>query len=268
MVRWAIRRLLGRSVFQRYWERLYHLALSGMNIGIDGAVGTSGERWVITLVARYLETTPQGIVFDVGANVGDYASELIPRLGDRVKIYCFEPSKETFAALSQRFAGSPAVELCNFGLSDREGRSLLYAHPTESGLASLYHRQLGHTGKELRPGEHIHLRRLDDVCRERGIEHIQFLKLDVEGHELSVLRGGEHLLEANAIDLIQFEFGGCNIDSRTYFRDFFHLLSPRYILHRVLREGLARIETYRETAELFTTTNYLAVSRTVSLPRL
>src|SRR5207302_11449154 len=266
MFRRSIRRLLGRPACQPFWERLYHFALSGMNIGIDGRVGTSGERWVIDLVARHLRLAHPGVVCDVGANVGEYTAELIARLGDGVKIYCFEPSEGAFAALSDRFAGRPGIELCNFGLSDREGTMVLYTNPVESGLASLYHRRLAHVGKELHPGEPVRLRRLEDFCRERGIARIGFLKLDVEGHELSVLRGGGRLLETNAIDVIQFEFGGCNIDSRTYFRDFFELLNPRYTLYRVLRAGLARIQTYRETFELFTTTNYLVVSRTVSLP--
>src|SRR5205823_468681 len=88
-----------------------------------------------------------------------------------------------------------------------------------------------------------------------------FLKLDTEGHELSVLRGAEEMIGAGAIGSLQFEFGGCNIDSRTYFQDFFYLLDGRYFVYRILSRGLARVRRYTEMDEVFTTTNYVALSR-------
>ena len=69
------------------------------------------------------------------------------------------------------------------------------------------------------------------------------------------------MVDAAAIDYIQFEFGGCNIDSRTYFQDFFYALDPKYQLHRMVRNGLVPIKRYRETQEIFMTTNFLAISR-------
>jgi len=69
------------------------------------------------------------------------------------------------------------------------------------------------------------------------------------------------MLRAGAIHWIQFEFGGCNIDSRTYFRDFFDLLNPQYDVYRLLRNGLFPIRSYHETQEVFTTTNFIAILR-------
>lgn len=82
------------------------------------------------------------------------------------------------------------------------------------------------------------------------------MKLDAEGHELQVLHGAERLLAHNTIDIIQFEFGGCNIDSRTCFQDFFYLLNPQYRLFQILRDGLFSIKEYVERHELFFTTNF------------
>src|SRR5262249_51443129 len=107
----------------------------------------------------------------------------------------------------------------------------------------------------------IRLRRLDDVVKERGIERIDLLKLDVEGHELRVLEGAEETMKRGGVDLIQFEFGGSNIDSRTYLQDFFYLLRPRYRLHRIVKDGIVPVDTYRERYECFITTNFLAVTR-------
>ncbi|MGH9942027.1 MAG: FkbM family methyltransferase [Pyrinomonadaceae bacterium] len=109
--------------------------------------------------------------------------------------------------------------------------------------------------------EQIHLRTLSSFCEEQQIGHVDLLKLDVEGHELKVLEGARDLIGSRAINYIQFEFGGTDIDSRTFFRDFFYLLDPQYKLFRILRDGLAPIEACRESLELFGYVNYLAISR-------
>ena len=83
--------LLGRSIFQPLWERLNRWSLYGMNIGSGSNVSDSGERWVIEFLAKHLPNSKQAIIFDVGANVGSYASEVISLLGKKVTLYCFEP---------------------------------------------------------------------------------------------------------------------------------------------------------------------------------
>jgi hypothetical protein len=58
----------------------------------------------------------------------------------------------------------------------------------------------------------------------------------VHGHELQALEGAAELLRAGRIRAIQFEFGGANVDSRTFFRDFWNLLYGRfgYSLYQIL----------------------------------
>jgi hypothetical protein len=82
--------------------------------------------------------------------------------------------------------------------------------------------------------------------------------MDVEGNELNILNGAKRMIENDSIDFIQFEFGGCNIDSRTFFQDFFYLLKERYRIYRILKNGLYPIDSYSEKYEIFITTNYLA----------
>jgi FkbM family methyltransferase len=63
-------------------------------------------------------------------------------------------------------------------------------------LASLYDRQLDYFGIDYSKSETVKLSTLDDYCEKNSIDRIDFLKMDVEGHELKVLKGAERRSEA------------------------------------------------------------------------
>jgi FkbM family methyltransferase len=250
--------MAGKSQFQKFFEQLYQVALKGMNIGAGSFTFESGEPEVIQYVKSKINS-PEGIViFDVGANVGSYASLLERKFGKGAIIHSFEPSAATFAKLTANVGTHDNIILHNFGLGDKEARTTLYTDSDESGLASLYKRRLDHFNIFMNKTEAVSIRALDSFCESENIKHIHFLKLDVEGNEIKVLHGAQRMLKADAIDFIQFEFGGCNIDSRTYFQDFYYLLGEKYKLYRIVKDGLYAIEQYKEMYECFVATNYLA----------
>ena len=84
------------------------------------------------------------------------------------------------------------------------------------------------------------------------------MKLDIEGFELFALQGG--LKELESIKVIQFEFGGSNVDTRTFFQDFWYLLtSIGFRIYRISKSGPIEIKYYSEEDEYFSTTSFLAV---------
>jgi hypothetical protein len=86
------------------------------------------------------------------------------------------------------------------------------------------------------------------------------IKIDVEGHELDVLKGGLNTLAIAQV--IQFEFGGCNIDTQTFFQDFWYLFAEAgFAIYRVSRDRPIHISQYSEADECFRTTNFLAVKK-------
>jgi hypothetical protein len=97
-----------------------------------------------------------------------------------------------------------------------------------------------------------------DAWTDTNKTNPDFIKMDVEGHEYEVLSGGMKVLES--VKVIQFEFGGCNIDTRTYFQDFWYFFRKNgFSLYRVTPKGPLRVMKYSEEDEYFSTTNYIAV---------
>jgi hypothetical protein len=103
---------------------------------------------------------------------------------------------------------------------------------------------------------------IDSFMEAHAIEFVDFMKMDIEGHELFALQGAARALARGAIRALSFEFGAGNINSRTFFRDYWDLLTKHgYEIYRVLPGGRTlRIVRYDEDLEYFrSVSNYVAV---------
>jgi FkbM family methyltransferase len=246
---------------QGIWENIFQMSLRKMNFGNGGDFNDSGELNVARLVKDKLSNETSIIIFDVGANVGKYSKALSELFNSRATIYSFEPSKKTFELFLETIKNIKNIIPNNIGFSDKEYDQLLFTNTEGSGLASVYQRKLDHFGLSMDKSEEIKLTTIDSFCTQKQIDRIHFLKLDVEGHELNALNGAKKMIQNKKIDFIQFEFGGCNIDSRTYFQDFYYLLKDNYNIYRILKDGMYELTTYKETHEVFITVNYLAIRK-------
>lgn len=260
-IRGLIKGRVGKLSSQRLFEELHRLSLAGMNIGGGADFRSSGEEAALEYVRDHLALPGRAVLFDIGANVGHYSLMLKRVFGRDAIIHAFEPSRLTYEKLLANVGGEASIQAHNFGVSDHPSEQLLYTDAEASGLASVYKRKLDHFDIHMDQSETVKFDTIDVFCTEHGVRHINFLKLDVEGHELKVLKGAIAMIEAGNIDYIQFEFGGCNIDSRTYFQDFFYLLKDKYRLFRIVKDGLQPIDRYAESQEVFITTNFLAERR-------
>jgi FkbM family methyltransferase len=166
---------------------------------------------------------PPQLAVDIGANIGNYTAEL-RRRNPQLEIHSFEPQVFNVSKLQERFANDRKIVIVPLGVSDSERAAILYSDQRGSGLASLVHRDLTHLNLSFDVKEEVDLIRFEDYWRSAlDSRHIDLVKLDIEGHELAALRGfGEALKH---ISVLQFEFGGCNIDTITFFKDFWTLLS-------------------------------------------
>lgn len=236
-------------------------------VGAGGDPETSGEASVLRVLP------PDPVIFDVGAHHGEYALFALKERPD-AQLHCFEPfnvnyailenSMAWFASWSEHRKSKWPVFTHEYGLSERGGMMPLYTPNKfqDSGLTSVYRRRLDHFGIAMKEGMPGLFRTLDDVMSftTPHIKKIDLLKLDIEGHELSALFGSRGTIGADKVGLVQFEFGGCNIDSRTFLQDFYYFFKDYGMqIARILPTGLwLEIEPYREIYEQFRTSNYVA----------
>ncbi|MEM9622305.1 MAG: FkbM family methyltransferase [Pseudomonadota bacterium] len=207
-----------------------------------------------------LERERADLCIDIGGNKGTYAEQIVKRFSE-CKVVVFEPAASNVKTLKKKFADYPCVTIEQAAVSNEDGNATLYSDQDGSGLASLTKRRLDHFGIAFEYTESIQTLRFEAYWKTKlDSQHIDVCKIDIEGHELDALAGfGEAIKH---VSVIQFEFGGCNIDTRTFFQDFWYFFQENeFDLYRISPLGLIHMPRYRELDEFFSTTNYLAKRR-------
>lgn len=222
-------------------SRLYVNFYEGQD---DPEFETNGE-------ARTLRKLLPGctVAFDVGAHVGDWTA-LALEIEPSLQVHAFEPSSESFERLEARFGRSPSVRLERAGLSSEAGEASLHLHPGESDRNSLKG-----AGDATEP---VRLRTLDEYSKAEGVERIDYLKVDTEGHEHAVLKGAERMLGDGCIRYVQVEYGPGYLDAGVTLRDVIDLLGGfGYRTHKILPRGPEPVPGYSRELENFTLSNWL-----------
>lgn len=233
--------------------------IKAINYILGKGYGTSSIKTEFRLSQSLLDK-PAKIILDVGANLGIYTNEAVSKF-PHAQIHLFEPSQSNFKKLHSRFSNNMNVHINNQAISNTSGVAYLYTNEFGSGLASLTKRKLDHFNIEYEKMESIKTIRLEEYWNNtlhRSI--IDILKLDIEGHELDALESlGDGIAH---VKILQFEFGGCNIDTKTFFQNFWYFFqNHNFAIFRISPLGLIKISRYSESDEIFLTTNYLAVNK-------
>ena len=217
---------------------------------------TNGELYVMKKFLPKSQT-----VFDVGANIGDW-SKLALEINPKLNIHCFEPSKYTYKKLKENIGSK--VNTNNSGLSSQNKTETLHIFEDGEGMNSIYKR-IGLVNLQQNKTEAIELKTLDEYCQNKNITHINFMKVDVEGHELEVFKGSKSMLHNNCISIIQFEYGGCNIDSGVFLKDIFGFFENlNYVFYKIYHNKLMKVENYKQTLDNFQYQNWLIINKNFS----
>lgn len=149
------------------------------------------------------------IAVDVGSNIGHMTSLMAVRVGDVGKVFCFEPHPEIFSHLQSNLCRWESelhlgeIVAINSSLSNVEGVANLYIPKDfreNEGIASLENNTT-----DVNSYEYCHEVEVTKLDKYFSGKEIGVLKIDVEGHELSVLQGGDELLGNGKIRDIIFE---------------------------------------------------------------
>jgi FkbM family methyltransferase len=249
--------VLGRRRLQALFDALHRLSLAGLNLGQVGASVDQGERSTLQFLHQRF-AAQRVTVLDIGANVGDYAKEVVAEFGGQASVWALEPAPSTCEMLRRSVRDLENVRVRNVGVSDQAQRAKLFTRAPGAKVASLYEDHWDQGDRH----ELVELTTIDEFCAREGLDYVHLLKLDIEGHELAALAGAKRMLTDHRIEVVQFEFGTGNLASRTYLRDFYDILVDDFDLYRILRDGPYPVPAHRYRDEVFAgATNYLAIRK-------
>ena len=203
--------------------------------------GTHDERYVVTKLLKIIK--PGDICWDIGANIGFYTCLLASRVEDTGAVVAFEPALRTCGYLCENISLNQFtnVTVVNKGLSDSvEQRHLYYA---EAGLAEGTASLKYANGRAA--SERVTLNTIDNLIGELPVP--DFIKIDVEGYQLEVLRGGEHCLKTHA-PLLMAELKDVGETNRAMFEEIENYVADLgYQLYEIRKYSLRRCEKLSDT---------------------
>lgn len=135
----------------------------------------------------------EAVVIDVGAHAGQF-SKLFAKMAPRGRVYAFEPSAYARSILTRSLAFNRLnhVKVVPVGLSDAPGELTLHTPIKARGGLGFGIAHFGDDGEDSRDtlDQIVPLTTLDAFAQQEGLSRLDFLKADVEGWEVNVLKGG------------------------------------------------------------------------------
>lgn len=160
------------------------------------------DRKISWVCARIVQ--PGDTVLDIGANVGIVSLWLAKLVGNNGKVHAFEPNPELQKLLHQTIQHNHAGNICPHpvALGSKPGQLDLRIQETNTGSGSLI---LDYGLMNCRVVK-VPVQTLDSIVAREKIATIRLIKIDVEGFEAEVLRGGSHVFESLRPQAVLFEF--------------------------------------------------------------
>ncbi len=162
----------------------YVKRLEGVPVGTD-----------LGLFLRRHHTFTNDVCLDVGAHRGETIAWMLEIFNG--PIHAFEPVKVNFEACKSRYEKHSRVTLQNLGLSNKTGEAEIFI---EENTQTNSLKSTNSSAESLK--ETISLTTIDSYLSNHGIQTIEMLKVDAEGHEMEILEGAKDTLSRQGVKLI------------------------------------------------------------------
>jgi len=170
-------------------------------------------------VMRKLGFQKKLTIFDVGAHKGQTSSHFSKLFPDSF-IHAFEPSPYLFPEIEKNLSKRKNIRCHNCALGEADEEAFL-TKPDSDLCGQVVKAQENNSSS-------ISVNRLDGFCQVENISAIDLLKIDVEGNEVSVLKGASGMFERNAIKAILLECDFNKNDTQhSYFIDIFDFMNDK-----------------------------------------
>lgn len=168
------------------------------------SAGSSPDMWTWLRASGGIKT-----IIDIGANNGEFA-EYLSSYFDATRTIVIEPLPGCVAQIRQRDKAIRNLTIFECAVSDHEGQATLFENayaPASSLLpvSSISAEEFPQTAGQQKAVEVV-VRRLDDLIAPACVEGVTLIKIDVQGLEDRVLRGGERTFRAAKFVLIEMSF--------------------------------------------------------------
>lgn len=155
---------------------------------------------------------PNSCYFDIGANIGQYSLYPAKKYGRDVQVYAFEPQSNNYYSLNKNIYRNKLAENITsycIAVSGHTGFSKLYipkfipgGNRSQFGKEDIQNMKIASTHTHGMFGV-----TLDDLCMKWGFPYPNYIKIDVDGIEISILKGAENVLKNPALKSVIIELG-------------------------------------------------------------
>lgn len=204
-------------VIARYAEKPSTLALRRTYF-IPGLYNALDQPWVRALNVA--------TIIDIGANVGDFAFTAHP-LFPRAQFYSYEPLPDCYEQMLRNLQHLPRHQAFNYALGDQSGELTMQRSsqsPSSSFLTMADAHKAAFPSSTGNVPVTVKIERLDDIAPQLDIKHPLLIKMDVQGYEDQVLRGGEHTVRLAALLIIETSFRTL-YEGQPLFADIYRMLT-------------------------------------------
>ncbi len=253
--------IFGRKNLQFFNDIILSLSLHAKGYKNYGNFRTTGEENFIKIISGEIK-----VCLDIGANIGNYSKLLLKETN--AKVYAFEPMEKSFEELKKiKEVYKDRFIIEKLALGNEEGDKQIYSANDISEKASLEKNleKLSFIEKDNLKVFDVIIKKLDSLNFFDTNSKVDFVKIDVEGHEYEVIQGAKKFIDFNSPKFIQIEINWHQLFKKVNLFEFSKLLND-YEIFKILPHGkkLTFIDPTRPENNILHLSNFVFIRKDIS----